>query len=166
MNFLGLCFKLKTEVVAVGIGGWREKKKMNAWVEVFGFGRVLGIELKTEMNNVWYEMMKWCEAGRLTRMFDMVLKYGPTKSRKNWVMRSWKHVPNWWGWGNWDILSDEWGKLREEWWVMSDGFFKTKQPLVIQLIGTLCFKQEHPIFNLPTPKTDLSKTKVIKFYFI
>ena len=49
---------------------------------------------------------------------------------------------------------------------MSDGFFKTKQPLVVQLIGTLCFKQEHPIFNLPIPKTDLSKTKVIKFYFI
>ena len=24
-------------------------------------------------------MMKWCEAGRLTRMFDMVLKYGPTQ---------------------------------------------------------------------------------------
>ena len=75
-------------------------------------------------------------------------------------------VPNMWGLGNWDILSDEWGKLREEWWVMSDGFFKTKQPLIVQLIGTLCFKQEHPIFNLPIPKTDLSKTKVIKFYFI
>ena len=27
--------------------------------------------------------MKRCEAGRLTRMPDMVLKYGSTKSRKN-----------------------------------------------------------------------------------
>ena len=28
-------------------------------------------------------------------------------------------VPNRWGWGNWDILSDEWQKLSEEWWVMT-----------------------------------------------
>ena len=27
VNFLGLCFKLKTEVVVAGIGGRREKKK-------------------------------------------------------------------------------------------------------------------------------------------
>ena len=31
MNFLGLCFKLGIEVVVVGIGGWRGKKKRNAW---------------------------------------------------------------------------------------------------------------------------------------
>ena len=27
MNFLGLCFKLRTEVVVMGIGGWRKKKR-------------------------------------------------------------------------------------------------------------------------------------------
>ena len=55
------CFKLRTEVVVVvGIGGWR-KKKRNAWVEVSGFGR------------------KWCEAGRLTGMSDMLLRYGNHK---------------------------------------------------------------------------------------
>ena len=27
-------------------------------------------------------------------------------------------VPNRWGLGNWGILSDEWRKLSEEWWVI------------------------------------------------
>jgi len=39
MNFMGLCFKLRTEVVVVGIGGLKGKKKGNAWVKVSGFGR-------------------------------------------------------------------------------------------------------------------------------
>ena len=61
---------------------------------------------------------------------------GPTKSRKFWVMRSWKYVPNVWGLENLGILSDEWGVMSSEWWVKkikwevrSDSFLKTKQPL-------------------------------------
>ena len=94
MNFLGLCFKLRIEVVVVGIGGWRKKKECLGWS--LWFWESIGGWREKEMNSEWYEMMKWCEAGRLTRMSDMVLRYGPTKSRKNWVIRSWKHVPNGW----------------------------------------------------------------------
>ena len=51
------------------------------------------------------------------------LGMGPTKSRKIWVMRCWKYVPNVWSLEILGILSDEWE-------VRSDGFLKTKQPLV------------------------------------
>ena len=38
MNFLGLCFKLKTEVVVVGIGGWRKKNKEALGLVSLGIG--------------------------------------------------------------------------------------------------------------------------------
>ena len=34
--------------------------------------------------------------GRLIAVSDHCLGMGPTKSKKNWVMKSWKYVPNEW----------------------------------------------------------------------
>ena len=87
MNFVGLCFKLRTEVVVVGIGDWRKKKerkkKRNAWVEVFGFGRK------------WCDEMVW--GGYANRnAWHVAQVWVPPKVEKNWVMRNWKRVPNGW----------------------------------------------------------------------
>ena len=71
MNFVGLCFKLRTEVVVVGIGGWREKKKKRKKKK--GMPGLKSLVLGG--NGV----MKWCEAGRLIGMLDMVLRYGSHK---------------------------------------------------------------------------------------
>ena len=64
---------------------------------------------------------------------DQFIGMSPTKSRKNWVMRSWKYVPNGWGIRNWGILSDEWWVMNEwwvtkiKWWVMSNKKKKKKK---------------------------------------
>ena len=51
-EFFGFVLQAQNRSGCCGYWGLKgKKKKMNAWVEVFGFGRVLGIELKTEMNN-------------------------------------------------------------------------------------------------------------------
>ena len=90
---------------------------------------------------------------------------GPTNSRKHWVMRSWKYVPNGWGLGNWGSLSDKWWVMSDEWWVkkiewgvMSNGFQKTKQPpiltsqwsMVIRILFSLYIKL--PIYIVPKPQ--------------
>ena len=40
------------------------------------------------------EMKSECEEGRLTKLMTCCLGMGPTKSKKNWVMRNWKYMPN------------------------------------------------------------------------
>ena len=48
--------------------------------------------------------------GRLTVVFDLCSGMGPTKSKKIWVMKGWKYVPNGWNqkiWVYW-VMSDEW----------------------------------------------------------
>ena len=128
-EFFGFVLQAQNRSGCCGYWGLKGKKKNECLGWSLWFWESIGDWIEKEMNNEWYEMMKWCEAGRLTRMFDMVLKYGPTKSRKNWVTRSWKHVPNGWGWGNWGILSDEWWMMSDENWVMSDEWWKKKNQI-------------------------------------
>ena len=52
------------------------------------------------------------------------------------------NVPNVLGLGNWDILSDEWRKLSEEWWVMV--FFKPNNLLDFLVSITHHSKMEGP----------------------
>ena len=56
------------------------------------------------------EMKSECEEGRLTKLMTCCLGMGPSKSKKNWVMRNWKYMPNRWG--------RKLGYVK--WWVMSD----------------------------------------------
>ena len=49
-------------------------------------------------------------AGRLTVVSDHCSIMSPTKSKKIWMMKSWKYVPNRWNqeiWVFW-MMSDEW----------------------------------------------------------
>ena len=56
-------------------------------------------------------------AGRLIAIFDHCSGMGPTKSKKIWVMKSWKYVPNGWNqeiWVFW-VMSDENWVISDEW---------------------------------------------------